>query len=55
VPPSRAGLKTVCGHFEPEVSKRLRQLALDQEKTIQALLTESLNLLFQKYKKPPIA
>ncbi|MBV8887564.1 MAG: hypothetical protein JO235_26695 [Chroococcidiopsidaceae cyanobacterium CP_BM_RX_35] len=55
VPPSRQGKKAVTGHFDPEVSRQLKQLALDNGTTVQALLAESLNDLFIKYKRNPIA
>ncbi|MBD2358579.1 hypothetical protein H6G41_28890 [Tolypothrix sp. FACHB-123] len=55
VPPSRAGKKAIAGHFDPAVSKQLRQLALEEDSTVQALLEEALNDLFSKYGKPPIA
>jgi hypothetical protein len=37
------------------VSKQLKQLALEQDTTVQALLAEALNGLFEKYDKKPIA
>ena len=55
-PPSRAGKKALIGYFAPEVSKQLKQMILDQDRdSIQELLREALNDLFQKYKKPTIA
>jgi len=45
----------ISGHFDPAVSRQLKQLALDEETTVQALLAEALNALFEKYGKPPIA
>lgn len=55
VPPSRAGKKALTGHFDPAVSKQLKQIALDRDRSVQALLSEALNDFFQKYKKPTIA
>ncbi|WP_413176456.1 ribbon-helix-helix domain-containing protein [Anabaena azotica] len=55
VPPSRVGKKAIAGHFDPAVGKQLRQLALDNDTTVQALLEEALNDLFLKYGKSPIA
>ena len=55
VPPSRAGKKTVAGHFDPAVSKQLRQLALEEDTTVQELLREALNDLFDKRKRPRLA
>jgi uroporphyrinogen-III synthase len=53
--PSRVGKKTVAAHFDPAVSKQLKQLGLDRDTSTQALLREALNDLFTKYGKPPIA
>jgi hypothetical protein len=54
-PPSRQGKRAVTGFFAPEVNKQLKQIALDKDSNIQALLAEALNLLFKKYGHPPIA
>jgi hypothetical protein len=54
-PPSRQGKKTIAGHFDPAVSKQLHQIALDEDSSVQALLTEALNDLFIKRGRPPIA
>ncbi|WP_414587019.1 ribbon-helix-helix domain-containing protein [Scytonema sp. PCC 10023] len=54
-PPSRQGKKAIAGHFDPAVSRQLRQLALEQDTTVQGLLAEALNDLFEKYGKKPIA
>lgn len=43
----RGGLKHVGGYFPPTVSKRLRQMATEEETTVQDLLAEALELLFQ--------
>ncbi len=53
--PSRIGKKTVAAHFDPAVSRQLKQLGLDRDTSTQALLREALNDLFTKYGKPPIA
>ena len=54
--PSRAGKKALIGYFAPEVSKQLKQIVLDRDRaSVQELLREALNDLFQKYKKPTIA
>lgn len=53
--PSRIGKKALIGYFDPAVSKQLKQMALDNDRTIQDLLAEALNDFFQKYKKPTIA
>ena len=53
--PSRVGKKTVAAHFDPAVSKQLKQLGLERDTSTQALLREAINDLFAKYGKPPIA
>jgi len=53
--PSRLGKKALIGYFDPGVSKQLKQIALDKDRTVQDLLTEALNDFFQKLKKPSIA
>ncbi|MEH2373449.1 ribbon-helix-helix domain-containing protein [Nostoc sp.] len=54
-PPSRQGKKAITGFFDPAVSRQLKQLALEQDSTVQALLAEALNKLFEEYGKKPIA
>ena len=54
-PPSRQGKKAITGHFDPAVSRQLKQIALDHDTTVQALLAEALNDLFEKYNSNPIA
>lgn len=55
VPPSRKGKKVIAGYFDPAVSKQLKQLALEHDTTVQALLVEALDLLFVAYGKSKIA
>ncbi|MBD2336139.1 hypothetical protein H6G64_03920 [Calothrix sp. FACHB-156] len=45
----------IAGHFDPAVSKQLKQLALEQDTTVQGLFAEAVNDLFEKYGKKPIA
>lgn len=54
-PPSRQGKKAITGFFDPAVSRQLKQIALNEDKTVQLLLTEALNDLFVKYRNKPIA
>ena len=42
----------IAGHFDPAVGKQLRQLALDNDTTVQALLEEALNDLLPNYMPP---
>jgi hypothetical protein len=53
--PSRDGTRAITAHADPAVSKQIRQLALDEDTSVQALVHEGLNLLFEKYGKPQIA
>jgi hypothetical protein len=52
---ARSGKKMIAGFFDPAVSKQLNQIALDHESSVQALLGEAINDLFEKYGKPRIA
>ena len=51
----RAGTKAVTGHFPPEVRYQLKLLAAEQERTMESLLAEGINMLFSAYNKPEIA
>lgn len=55
VAPSRAGKKPITGFFDPEVSRQIKKVALEKDKTMQDLIQEALNDLFRKYDLPPIA
>jgi hypothetical protein len=55
VKPSRVGLKPINCYQPPETVRQLKILAAEQEKTMEALIGEALNLLFAKYQKTPIA
>lgn len=46
--------KQIAAHFPAEVAWQLRQLAVERRSTVQALLGEALNDLFQKHGKPEI-
>lgn len=50
---SRAGKKAVVGYYSPELSRALNMLAVEQDKTIQALLGEGIDLLLRQYGKHP--
>ena len=45
----------MTGFFQPTVSKQLKRIGLDHNKTMQDLIAEALNDLFRKYEQPPIA
>jgi hypothetical protein len=53
--PDREGKSLVAAHVNKHAAKQLRMLAVEQDTTVQALVVESLNLLFKTYGKPQIA
>lgn len=55
VPPSRQGKKMISGHFDKDVHRQLKILAIEKDTSIQDLLSEALNALFERNNKPPIA
>jgi hypothetical protein len=55
IAPSREGKKAITGFFDPAVSRQLKQIALEEDSNIQALLREALNDLFTKRGRSPIA
>ena len=54
-PPSRQGKKALGAFVSPETSRQLKQIALDENTTVQYLVVEALNDLFVKHGKRPIA
>ena len=52
---ARDGAKHIGGYFTPEVSKQLRALAVAEDTTVQDLLAEALNMLFQSRRLSMIA
>jgi len=48
---TRTGTRHVSGHFKTEVAKAVRLIAVEQDKDIQEILAEALNLVFAKYGK----
>ena len=53
--PARRATKHVGGYFDPEVSRQLRVIAAEEDSSVQALLAEAIDMLFQSRKKPMIA
>lgn len=45
----RVGKKAIAGFFDPAVSRQLRILGVQLDRTVQELLAEALNDLFGKY------
>jgi hypothetical protein len=54
-PPSREGQRAVTLYVKPEAHKQLRLLGVEQGISVQDLMTEALNGLFQKHGKSLIA
>ena len=52
-PKHRQGKKALIAYFSPDVSKGLRQLALDEDTTMQALLGEAVDMLMRDRGKHP--
>jgi hypothetical protein len=53
--PDREGRVPMPFWTTAPAKKQLRLLAAEEDTTQQYLMTEALNLLFQKHRKPPIA
>jgi hypothetical protein len=54
-PRVRQSTRQIAAHFPEEVAWQLRELAVERRTTIQALIAEALNDLFQKHGRPEIA
>jgi hypothetical protein len=52
---TRRGKVSITQWVDPAVRKQLQQLVLDHDKEQYELVNEALNLLYEKYGKPPIA
>jgi hypothetical protein len=52
---SRIGKVSIGVWVDPAVRKQLAQIALDTDKDQADLVVEGLNLIFERYGKPPIA
>ena len=53
--PARRGKKLITGYFDKDTHYQLKLLSLETGKSIQALLQDALNALFEMHDKPPIA
>jgi hypothetical protein len=53
--PARVGKRFVGAHFHPEVARQLKMLAAEDDRTIQELLEDAVDLLFVKAGKAKIA
>lgn len=52
---ARVGKKAISGFYEPQTAKQLKMLAVEEDRTVQGMLGEALNLLFEKYGRDAIA
>jgi hypothetical protein len=52
---ARAGKKVIAGHFDFEVSRQFKMLAVQQNTTVQLLLAKAINDFFEKNKLSRIA
>jgi hypothetical protein len=48
---TRAETRQIGGHFKPEVAQTLRLVAVEQDKDVQEILAEALNMVFVRYGK----
>lgn len=48
---TRTDTRQVSGHFKPEVAQTLRLIAVEQDRDIQEILAEGLNMVFARYGK----
>jgi hypothetical protein len=48
---TRVETRQVSGHFKPNVAHTLRLIAAEQERDIQEILAEALNMVFARYGK----
>src|SRR6266851_4061611 len=48
---TRADTRQVSGHFKPQVAQTLRLIAVEQDRDIQEILAEGLNMVFARYGK----
>jgi hypothetical protein len=46
---AREGKKAIVGYYSPEMSQQLQALAYREERTMQAMLGDALNLLFAQH------
>ena len=51
----RQGSRHVGGYFDPTVVRQLKQITVNEDRTLQELLAESIDLLFQSRQMPTIA
>lgn len=52
---SRRDKRNISGYFSPEVHRQLRIIAAEEDKNLQEVLGDALNVFFQNKGRPPIA
>lgn len=54
-PAFQEGKKAMTLYFKPEVSKQMKLIALEEDRTLHDVMREAINDFFSKKRKPPIA
>ena len=49
---TRTDTRQVSGHFKADVAQTLKLIAVEQDRDIQEILAEALNMVFERYGKP---
>jgi len=49
---TRTDTRQVSGHFKADVALTLKLIAVEQDRDIQEILAEALNMVFERYGKP---
>ena len=55
LPKSRKEKRSLTGWYSPEVHRQVRMIAAQEDKTLEEVVGDGLNLLFEKHGMPPIA
>lgn len=53
--PSRRGKKGMTVHFPVDAHRALKEICLEQDTSVTALLFDGINMVLQKYGRKPIA
>lgn len=54
-PPSRIGTRNIAANLSPAFKSSLRAVQVKNDKPVQHLIAEALNLLFEKYNVPTVS
>ena len=55
LPKSRKEKRSLTGWYSPDVHRQVRLIAAQEDKTLEEVVGDGLNLLFEKHGMPPIA